>query len=1462
MKVVGGAGGKLNHLRLTGVKPQSEYKDAIAERAKARREVQKHQRARDRELGLKEAKAEAHARISEQKRDSDRLFVEGVAAAMGWAPEDYRFDSSKVEGQPAHVANKLRQAHELEMVKRAAAAVNLNRERILADAGARAEVDLGEIPFDSDDADELSVQDIDPVRSLPSGLGFSADYRERAERAGATEEAVSSEAEAFKKPLSDGQRRAAIANGETAKLVGESLNVLREKDEAAKLAPKIVEARKALELMKLDKRRKMEERQARDARKKINEATTEPKAYVIDVDDAAVDAKVSEEMTNDMRTIATRAFLSEVAKSSPSPTADLRRAIGVGAYNSVNALALAAGGAALVDRSVVDVLGVAGAAEVLSRRLHTDLSPEEAASVADGMEEFHLHHYMQASEEAIARARELGEQAAEIELGEAENGHDLAVLQEINKRRMAAIGESQKVLGQALGEMEANAALVYAMKRVKSDKPFQVSLGGVAVEDAIRQVRAIGLQRGDYMLDTVAGNRVLTVTPEGLDRLAAPVNRGDLEQVRRNLDIISGAHDEEGWIPLGLSDRPDLDMAAKPGVAAQFAEPFTPGDDLHSSIRDYIGGRVADGDSLADVLADLQSADFVQKAGWERADEYRNALDVIAPLQDENGKMRPAESLRPEFEKMADEFVESRYGASRTPLHRQTFEINDTSVDALHRALAEEPAGVAAYKQIGEMTPQDQGALREYFAKHVARETEEAGALRHELDRHVAGEPEREATDMFGDTVPNPEWGEWRRRQDEMATKVNAGSITWSKYVESMRGPENAYAAMQDVVRSSISKHFVEAYNTLKPDAALSLGRTTVRNNLNHLDAVDPKARDARLAKERAMVDSLRERAGGRYAAGSVRDKLDSARTQQAGFEASQMGFFADQSEPEARALAADERYTVGHEAERRIAEMMPQIGHNFRPGQPVKLFRPTMSGGKNWARQRAIKLIEANKRTILSFGTGGGKTLISLAGFTNLHQKGKASRGLFLVPSIVQGQFNGEALRFLKPGTFKWHAKPGASRDERIAAYKDPTNHFAVMTHQSFRDDMLHLGAGHAGVAPAVMSATVDGMTRAERKEWMRGVMRREGINFDYLTVDEGHNTLNRQGKENSSLANVVDAMSDNSNYYVSASADPVKNDVSEAFSMLQKMDPDRYTDQDAFMRRYGPDTLAAKDGLRRELARFQYPSKIDPDITATKTERRVELNADQKQRLASLDENLSKVRLARMRGDVDIEAMRAISPQSFAGVDAGQVEAVARELQKNVGIMKDTAVRGILNGGAKVDEVAKVAAERRGKPGVVFAHSLKAVESIAARLKEDGYRVVSLTGKDSAKAKAEKRRMFNPDVGEAEADILVSSDAGATGMNVQRGQWLVQVDTPDTAKTHAQRAGRVNRIGQKNDVDLIDLVADHPDETRARERLTTKYGLRDALTTPMESLDDTGLAYFLRKRAVSTEQGSGVNQ
>jgi superfamily II DNA or RNA helicase len=1455
--VVGGAGGKLNYLKLRGVRSEAEYKKEARAKAEAHRARQAEQRRRDKEAGTYVAKRKQKEAVSTQVRAQERELIHTVARAMGWSPEDLEWQPERPMTEQAE--NKARLKHHAELLARAQESVEAQRQRLLADAEARDEA-FGEIPLHSDDPDTLATTDLDPVAPPDRGLGYATDYGKRAQAAGATEEEVRAEAERLRAQRPEEQREGLARRKATVEGIRRELDQVRIEAPTVDRA-RVLPAREAVELLKASKALQQVRAQAREALRKIEQAPVpEEKAYVLEVGKRPVeDDEIRSMLADDLASIATRSFLDEVGKLGGAES--LGRHVGVGAHNAVNALALAAGGASLVDRDVVDVLGVAGAAQVLARRLHADLSAEDVADALGALEQWHVGRYQEEGKRALAQAAAARQVAAEIDVGAAVDGHDLALAQEANRRRAQALAEARRALGVALGEFEANAALIVALKQGRRDAPLQVPMGTASLESAIARARAIGLGDGDYQVDEVAGQRMLSVTPAGLDRLSRPVAREDLEHARAALDIIEGRRDEPGWLPLGISDRPDLAMPVPAGVAPRLAEPFTPGNDLAQSVRDYIGGRTADGDPPADILADLLSQDLARKVPEDQRTAYFAAIDQVAPLKDAKGKPVRAEAHQEAFEALADAFVADRFGARRSPLHRQSFPVDRSAVEALHRALAHEPAGTVAYRPVGDLAPRERRALRDWFAANVAHEDPRTAELRGQLEDLAANEPEREVDDMFGRGT-NPAWTAWKARRDELAEQLNASGLTWGRYVQVMGGQPQAYTAVQDLVRGRVAKAFADAYNKLAPHSPLKLGRTVVRGNLDHLDAVDPQARERRLAEQRALIDSLRDRVAGRYASGAVSDKLAAARERVEAMQQSQMGFFATEPEPAKELpLAADERHTLGAAAEHAIAGMMGVVGPNFRPGQPVALWRASMDG-KYVNQQRAVKLIEHGRRVVLAQGVGSGKTVIGLGAFTHLHGQGKVKRGLFVVPSVVQGQFAGEALRYLKPGKYRWHIEPGASRESRLAAYRDANTHFAVVTHQALRDDLAHLGAKHAGIGEAEMAQRLSAMSEGERRSWARDTLGREGIGFDYLMVDEGHDLLNRRGKQSSLLAHVVDAVAHETPYYVSASADPVKNDPSEAFDILHKMDPVRYADRDAFLRRYGVDTAAAKEQLRREMLRHFYPGRIGSGVRAERREETVPVNGAQKAALEGTDRLLARARLARMRGQVDVAALRQLSPGAFAGVPAAEHEATAKRLALALGMVRDAAHRRVLNEhpqAAKLDHLTKIAGERRGRPGVVFAHSREAVRQIAERLTREGHRVVTVTGEDGAKEKDARRRAFSPEEGEPAADILVASDAAQVGLNLQRGRWLVQYDTPDTAKGHAQRNGRIDRLGQKHEVELIDLVADHPTERAARKRLAEKYALREVLTSPLEGLDDTGIAGMIRRARQERQVAAG---
>ena len=77
--------------------------------------------------------------------------------------------------------------------------------------------------------------------------------------------------------------------------------------------------------------------------------------------------------------------------------------------------------------------------------------------------------------------------------------------------------------------------------------------------------------------------------------------------------------------------------------------------------------------------------------------------------------------------------------------------------------------------------------------------------------------------------------------------------------------------------------------------------------------------------------------------------------------------------------------------------------------------------------------------------------------------------------------------------------------------------------------------------------------------------------------------------------------------------------------------------------------------------------------------------------------------------------------------------------------------------------------------------------------------------------------------------------------------GKWLAQVDLPLTAKTHEQRNARIDRLGQKDPIELHNLISDSQYDKDNYQRLERKRALGALFQGEHEDLDDTGLGRHL---------------
>ncbi|MGH3376349.1 MAG: helicase-related protein [Actinoallomurus sp.] len=107
--------------------------------------------------------------------------------------------------------------------------------------------------------------------------------------------------------------------------------------------------------------------------------------------------------------------------------------------------------------------------------------------------------------------------------------------------------------------------------------------------------------------------------------------------------------------------------------------------------------------------------------------------------------------------------------------------------------------------------------------------------------------------------------------------------------------------------------------------------------------------------------------------------------------------------------------------------------------------------------------------------------------------------------------------------------------------------------------------------------------------------------------------------------------------------------------------------------------------------------------------------------------------------------------------------------------------------------------------RQAVVFTEYADSAEWIAERLSGEGFAARVYSGRQSHTERDDVRRAFMA----GEFQVIVSTDAGNEGIDLQVAHVLVNYDIPWSLVRLEQRMGRIHRIGQTRDVELYNLVA-----------------------------------------------------
>ena len=93
------------------------------------------------------------------------------------------------------------------------------------------------------------------------------------------------------------------------------------------------------------------------------------------------------------------------------------------------------------------------------------------------------------------------------------------------------------------------------------------------------------------------------------------------------------------------------------------------------------------------------------------------------------------------------------------------------------------------------------------------------------------------------------------------------------------------------------------------------------------------------------------------------------------------------------------------------------------------------------------------------------------------------------------------------------------------------------------------------------------------------------------------------------------------------------------------------------------------------------------------------------------------------------------------------------------------------------------------------------------------------------------ERQRIIDRFHQDPDCRVFISTDAGGLGLNLQAADVVINVDLPWNPAKLEQRIGRAHRIGQKNVVNVINLVVENTIEERVLEIIYQKQQLFAAM-------------------------------
>ncbi|MDY2881292.1 MAG: DEAD/DEAH box helicase [Romboutsia timonensis] len=309
------------------------------------------------------------------------------------------------------------------------------------------------------------------------------------------------------------------------------------------------------------------------------------------------------------------------------------------------------------------------------------------------------------------------------------------------------------------------------------------------------------------------------------------------------------------------------------------------------------------------------------------------------------------------------------------------------------------------------------------------------------------------------------------------------------------------------------------------------------------------------------------------------------------------------------------------------------------------------------------------------------------------------------------------------------------------------------------------------------------------------------KNINFDYCIIDEAQNIKNPDAIITKAIKNV------NAKVRFALTGTPIENNLMELWSIFDFIMPGYLYNKSKFKSIF----------VNNDKNIIELKNLIKPFILRrTKKEVITELPDKIEQKIII---DLEKEHKRAYKGYVNL-ITRKIKENNQDNITVFSYLTKLRQLCLSPELM----VKNYQGKNSKLDVLINIINDSSDEKILVFSQFTKVLEVIGKRLNEENISYSYLDGKTSAMDRVKLVEEFNTNNNKV---FLISLKAGGTGLNLTSANIVVHFDPWWNPAVEDQASDRAHRIGQKNVVNVIKLIAKDTAEERVINLQETKKEL-----------------------------------